>query len=420
MIYGLVGEKLGHSFSPLIHKLIWNCDYRLFELSEADCADFFKRREFSGVNVTIPYKLLAYRACDTLDDAARKIGCVNTVLNKDGSLHGYNTDYAGFLYCANQAGISFRGKKVVILGSGGTSLTARAVASDEGARELVVVSRSGENNYGNLARHADAEVIVNTTPVGMYPNNGAAPVELAAFPQCGAVMDMIYNPLTTALLADAKARGLCYANGLPMLVAQGVRAAEIFTGRKFCKSVTEDVISGVLTKMQNIVLVGMPGCGKSSIGRLLASRLDRPFIDTDKLVEERTHRRVSTIIKQDGEEAFRVAESAAVAEAGKQTGAVIACGGGSVLKPENRLPLTQNSRVYYIRRDVERLSTEGRPLSKSADALREMLAAREPIYRSLCDFEVENIDLDGCVEQIMFDFLYKVDKTFLCKGDKNQ
>ncbi|MCL2508079.1 MAG: hypothetical protein FWF05_02750 [Oscillospiraceae bacterium] len=410
-IYGLVGEKLAHSFSPLIHKLIWDCDYGLFELSEPQCTDFLKRREFSGVNVTIPYKVLAYRACDTLDEAARKIGCVNTLLNRNGSLQGYNTDYAGFLYCAERAGISFGGQKVLILGSGGTSLTARAVAAGQGAREVVVVSRNGENNYENLHRHADADVIVNTTPVGMYPGNGKTPIDLAMFGRCGAVMDMIYNPLTTALLDAARQRGVRYANGLPMLVAQGVRAAEIFSGRRFPEEVTESVIFGVLTKMQNVILVGMPGSGKTSIGRKLAGRLGRPFVDTDALIEERTGRKVPGIIREDGEEEFRRIESEAVFEAGKLTSAVIACGGGSVLKAENRLPLTQNGRVYYVKRDIGLLSTDGRPLSKSTDALFDMLAKREPLYKSICDMEVENIDINSCVEQLLDDFL--------CRSNKN-
>ena len=286
-VYGLLGRRLGHSWSVPIHAALGCEGYRLIELEPDALASFLARPDIGGLNVTIPYKRDVMPLCDAIDPAAEAIGSVNTIVRgADGKLTGYNTDIDGFLYMARRAGISLAGRKVVILGSGGASLTARAAARREGAREIIVISRSGPDNYENLSRHADAEILVNTTPVGMYPGNGAAPVDLDAFPHLTGVLDVIYNPRRTALLLQGSARGIPCSDGLPMLVAQAKRAEELFTGRPIPDSENERILSQLRREMTSIVLIGMPGSGKTTVGEALARLTGREAIDLDARIEE--------------------------------------------------------------------------------------------------------------------------------------
>lgn len=444
--YGLLGERLGHSFSPAIHKQLWDCDYDLVPLPPDQVDEFFRRRDFSGFNVTIPYKQIACETCEHVDPRAKAIGAVNTVVNRDGVLYGYNTDYAGFLYCARRAGISFAGKKVLILGSGGTSLTARYAAADTGAREIVVVSRSTnrlpaqadptvshrsanvlasssvENSsatvgitrccplsfstYDHLAEaHCDADVIINTTPVGMYPNNYAAPVDLTLFPNLSGVVDVIYNPGTTLLVHTAKSLNIPATCGLPMLVAQAAYAAEYFSGRAFSDEDIERVYKTVLAMTSNIILIGMPGCGKTTVGKLLSRRLNRDVVDVDALIVERERRSIPDIFSSDGEEAFRRCETEAAKLVGAKTGIIISCGGGLPMWERNHYPMLQNGRIYYLNRNTSRLSVDGRPLSQQ-NRLSEMYAKRHPVYQALCHRElpVTEGDPGAIIEQLVEDF----------------
>ena len=304
MEYGLIGAKLGHSWSVPIHAQLGDYDYRLYERTERGFIDLMKKRDFKGVNVTIPYKRLAYDLCDALSDTARDVGSVNTVIVRpDGSLYGHNTDIGGFMALARHAGVDIAGKKCAILGSGGTSLTAQAACRRLGARQIVVVSRKGPVDYEALYRdHADAQVLVNTTPVGMYPNNGASAADLSRLPRLEGVLDVVYNPDRTALVLDAEARGLPAAGGLYMLVGQAREAAELFMGRDIPESETERIYRQLRGEMLNLVLIGMPGSGKSSIGRALAERTGRPFADCDAEIVRRAGKTIPDIFAAGGDQ----------------------------------------------------------------------------------------------------------------------
>ena len=400
MEYGLLGEKLGHSFSPQIHRDLAGYDYQLLPTPPEAVEDLFARRAFQGLNVTIPYKRTVMPLCDEIDPRAAAIGAVNTVVNQNGRLTGYNTDIDGFLYMARRAGVDMAGKKVVILGSGGTSRTARAAAGELGAREIITVSRHGEDNYQNLSRHADAQVLVNTTPVGMYPNWGQSPVSLESFPALEGVLDVVYNPLRTALLLQAEERGLPRSCGLPMLVAQAKRAAELFTGRNIDDSRTEAVLHGLRGQLTNIVLIGMPGCGKTTVGRALAGKLGRTFVDLDEEIVRRAGMSIPEIFAREGEAGFRERESALVREFGERTGLVVSTGGGVVTRRENYIPLKQNGLLLHLRRDPAALPTDGRPLSQ-ATAPEELWRRRAPLYAAFADGEIDNNGtLAGTLEQI--------------------
>ena len=394
-IYGLLGRKLGHSWSVPIHTALGCGSYRLIELEPEELAPFLRREDLGGLNVTIPYKRDVMPLCGWIDPAAEAIGSVNTLVRgPDGVLRGYNTDIDGFLYMARRAGIAFAGKKTVILGSGGASLTAQAAARREGAREIVVISRSGPDHYENLSRHADAEVLVNATPVGMYPNNGAAPVDLAAFPALEGVLDVIYNPRRTTLLLQAEARGIPCSDGLPMLVAQAVRAEELFTAQSIPARENERILSQLRRERTNLVLIGMPGCGKTTVGTALARLTGREAIDLDAMIEDRAGRSIPEIFAAEGEAGFRAREAAAAAEAGKRTGVILLTGGGVVKTPANDAALRQNGRIYHLIRDLSLLPTEGRPLSQGAD-LAQMWRERAPLYEAFRDVEIDN---SGTVE----------------------
>ena len=400
MEYGLLGERLGHSFSPQIHRDLAGYDYQLLPTPPEAVEDLFARRAFQGLNVTIPYKRTVMPLCDEIDPRAAAIGAVNTVVNRNGRLTGYNTDIDGFLYMARRAGVDMTGKKVVILGSGGTSRTARAAAGELGAREIITVSRHGEDNYQNLSRHADAQVLVNTTPVGMYPNWGQSPVSLESFPALEGVLDVVYNPLRTALLLQAEERGLPCSCGLPMLVAQAKRAAELFTGQNIDDSRTEAVLHGLREQLTSIVLIGMPGCGKTTVGRALAEKLGRTFVDLDEEIVRRAGMPIPEIFAREGEAGFRERESALVREFGERTGLVVSTGGGVVTRRENYIPLKQNGLLLHLRRDPAALPTDGRPLSQ-ATAPEELWRRRAPLYAAFADGEIDNNGpLAGTLEQI--------------------
>ena len=390
---GLLGRKLGHSYSPQIHAHLGSYRYALFEKEPEALEDFLKSGDFTGLNVTIPYKKDVIPYLDELSPAARRLGAVNTIVRRpDGRLVGHNTDYFGFQWLVKKSGLAVAGKKVLVLGSGGASNTAVAVLWELGA-DVVVISCSGENNYENLDRHADAAVIVNTTPVGMYPNTGKSPLSLEHFPALEGVLDVVYNPARTQILLDASARGLITENGLWMLVAQAKESAEWFTGRKIEDAVIARIYRTLRRQMENIILIGMPGCGKTTVGQQLAQALGRRFVDADEALEAKAGRKITQIIPAEGEAAFRTLETETLAELGKQSGLVIATGGGCVTREENYNLLHQNGTVFWLTRELNKLPTQGRPLSRD---LGQMYARREPMYRRFADAAVSN---DGSVEQ---------------------
>lgn len=391
--YGLIGETLGHSFSPQIHAKLGGYAYDLHPLPPEALDDFMRRRPFRGINVTIPYKKAVIPYCSQLTPAAQAIGSVNTIVRlADGTLRGDNTDLYGLMSLARRAGVIMEGKKVVILGTGGTSLTAQAAARQLGARQIVVVSRRGPETYEGLAgRHADAQVLINTTPVGMYPQGGPMAADPRQFPRLEGAMDVIYNPLRTAFVQAARSMGIPAAGGLFMLVAQAKAAAEQFLGRPLDDSSIQAIHRDLAGQLQNIVLVGMPGSGKSSVGALLAQRMGRPFLDLDSLVEQQAGMAIPQIFAQQGEEAFRRLEAQAMAQVGARTGCVIATGGGTVLRPENRQAMAQNGFVVWLQRDLSLLPTEGRPLSAGGpEALEALLRQRSPLYRAASHYAICN------------------------------
>lgn len=405
-MYGILGESLPHTHSPFLHREIWNCQYRKLEMSEEKAKAFLSARQFDGLNVTIPYKKLAFEKCDVLSERAKRVGCVNTVVNRGGVLFGYNTDYGGFYALSRSVGVDFYKKKVVILGSGGTYLTAKAVCEDNGAAEIICVSRSGENNYSNISEHFDADIIVNTTPCGMFPKNGGAPLDLSRFKALSAVIDVIYNPLKTRLVLQAQELGIAAAGGLEMLITQAVDSARLFSGKPISPDKIESVKKKMDRRTQNIVLIGMPGCGKTTLGRIVSGILNKPFFDTDREITAKEGMSIERIFKEKGEEYFRDAESEVISELGRKSGVVIACGGGSILRRENRLNLMQNGRIYFINRRLDRLSTKGRPLSNGEGALERLYSQRVKIYRSMCDREIfSNQAIDSCASEIIRDFM---------------
>lgn len=386
---GLLGRKLGHSYSPQIHALMGGYSYDLFEREPEDVKEFLLHGDFTGINVTIPYKKYVIPHLDELSPLARRMGAVNTIVRRpDGSLFGHNTDYFGFSSMVLRSGVAVSGKKVLVLGSGGASNTAVKVLEDMGAN-VVIISRSGENNYQNLNRHADASVIVNTTPVGMYPNTGASPVDLRQFPRLEGVLDMIYNPARTRLLLDAENMGLPRENGLWMLVAQAKEAAEYFGGKALDDSVIESVHGKLSSQMQNIVLIGMPGSGKSTIGILLAEQLERKLVDADTRIMELAGKSIPDIFAEDGEEVFRQWETLALEELGRQSCLVIATGGGCVTRERNYPLLHQNSSIFWLQRDIDRLPTDGRPLSQT-NRLSDLYSIRKPMYEAFADHIIDN------------------------------
>lgn len=421
--YGLIGKTLVHSYSKEIHEALGRYQYQLFSLAEDEMPDFINARDFRGLNVTIPYKKDVIPLCDEVTDLARGIGAVNTLFWKNASgagasesisqedkiLVGHNTDYEGFLYAASRAGIDFEGKGVLILGTGGTSLMARRAAADQNAAKIYIASRHPETDppsgseiqdagilstvsYDQLPEIADSiDVIVNTTPVGTFPNNMQQVIRLKDFPGCQAVIDVIYNPFKTALLLEAEKLGLKYTNGLPMLVAQATAAAGYFLGTPgaFQKE-NQRIIKSMKQRMGNIVLIGMPGTGKSLIGKLLAELTGKTLQDTDAKIEEEAKMTIPEIFEKEGEAGFRDRESAICKKLGKERNLIIATGGGAILRPENVDALRQNGTLVHITRSIDKLPTRGRPLSKNIETLKKMEAQRMPLYKSAADITFRN------------------------------
>ena len=389
-MYGLLGRTLSHSLSPQIHAHFGSYPYELFCREPEELDEFFADETLKAYNVTIPYKVEAFNRCDELSDTAKKIGSVNTVIRRaDGTLYGDNTDYFGFEYMSKKCGADYKDKKVLVLGSGGASLTVCTVAKDCSAKEIVVVSRSGENNYENICKHYDAQIIINTTPVGMYPHNDERLIDLARFTRLECVLDLIYNPCRTQLLLDAKELNIPHANGMTMLVAQALRSAEQFIEKKLGDETIDRVCKEILKEQENIVLIGMPGCGKSTVGKILAQKLGRELLDTDGEIIKADGRTIPEIFTTEGEPFFRELETEACRDAGKCLTKIIATGGGAVIKKENRDALKQNGTVIYLKKDLSLLSLDGRPLSKDEDAVRKIYEARKDTYEAFADFTVD-------------------------------
>ena len=398
---GLLGRKLSHSYSPLIHSFLGNYSYELFEREPDMIKSLLDQTDLRGCNVTIPYKKAVIQYLDILSPTAQKLGSVNTIIRtSDGKLYGYNTDHYGSHQLILKSGIEVSGKKILVLGSGGASNTVIQVLYELGA-EPVIISRSGEYNYDNLHIHKDAQVIINTTPVGMYPDTDASPIEVRQFPRLKGVIDLIYNPYRTRLLMDAEENGIPNINGLWMLVAQAKRSAELFLETELPDSIIGEIHREVNAKMRNIILIGMPGCGKSTVGNALANALGKPFLDSDYEICRMTGKSIPQIIQEDGEAAFRKKESKVLLDFGKRSGIILATGGGCVTVPENRSLLRQNSTVIWLQRALEKLPTYGRPLSQTT-SLQKMYEMRAPLYEQFSDVIVSNDgSLDDTINSII-------------------
>jgi len=395
MEFGCIGYPLAHSFSVDIHKRIGRYDYSLCELPPDDVDTFMRRRDFLGINVTIPYKQTVIPYLDCIDDMAKSIGAVNTIVNRGGKLYGYNTDFYGMRAQIVRAGIGISGKKVLILGTGGTSNTAVAVAKDLGAREIYRVSRSGKGGaltYDEAySSHSDAEIIINTSPVGMYPNIDGIPVDICAFPHLSGVFDAVFNPLNTRLVLKCRERGIKAEAGLYMLVSQGVLAAEHFLGEKLPVGSADRIFSEIFAARQNIVLIGMASSGKSTVGAMLAERLGRKIYDTDKLIVERSGIGVAEIFDKYGEGRFREIERDVVDDVAKESGVIIATGGGTSLFPENVEKLHQNGRLYLLDRSPDLLTpTFDRPLARDMEAMKKRYYERYDVYHAVADDVIIN------------------------------
>lgn len=414
MEYGLIGGRLGHSYSKPIHEELAGYDYRLCPLPTPEQAHAFLRaRDFKAINVTIPYKELVMPYCDTIDDAARAIGSVNTIVNKNGRLEGHNTDFAGFTRMLRKNGISLKNKTVMLLGTGGTQKTALAVARAEGAAEVILVSRRHSEkaiSYEEAAARREVQVLVNTSPVGMYPENGACLVEPDNYPRLEAVLDVVYNPFRTELLLRAEERGLPAVDGMGMLVAQAKYAAEYFTGRRIPDAEIDRIEKTLRARLSNLVLIGMPGCGKSSIGRRCAALLGKRFVDMDDVLVRRIGGPIGSILSPGNEAPFRDLESAVAAELGKENGQVIATGGGVVLRAQNVRALRQNGVLVYIERPLDALALGGgRPLSQNAAAAAKLYETRAPLYEAACDARIQNT---GTVDEAARAAKEKFDEAF--------
>lgn len=395
--YGLLGEKLGHSFSPYIHSLFGEYQYDLYEKNSDELEAFLKNGKWNGINVTIPYKKAVIPYLDVLSSSAEKVGSVNTIIrDENNKLTGYNTDYDGFMHLIKKSRIDIENKKVLILGTGGASLAVKSVITDLNAAQTVFISRNGEDNYNNIEKHFDAQIIINTTPVGMYPNNLISPLSLDGFEKLEAVFDIIYNPQKTKLMLDAEKRNIPSFSGLDMLVYQAKRASELFINTEISEDKAEKVYKNVSTKMKSIILVGMPGCGKSSIGKTLSEKLSREFIDLDSEIIKRENRSIPEIFSEVGEDGFRKIETEVVKDFCKLSEKIIATGGGVVTREENFDPIKQNSVVIFINRDIDVLPTDGRPLSQQ-NKLSDMYKLRLPLYRHFCDRE---IDGNGSIDEV--------------------
>ena len=413
MKYGLIGEKLSHSFSAQIHSRLFDYEYELKELARDELDAFLTNRDFCAINVTIPYKEAVVPHLDVVDDNALRIGAVNTVVNRNGKLYGYNTDYMGLKALIERSEIVVCGKKVLVLGSGGTSKTAEAVASDLGCREVYRISRTQRDDcitYEQaLNLHTDAQIIINTTPCGMYPNGRVSAVDVADFPHLEGVVDVVYNPLRTKLVCDAMAKGIPAVGGLYMLVAQAAFAAEQFVDTSVEKERIEEIYQDLLCDKENIVLVGMPASGKSTVGKQLAEQLGRDFIDTDEEIVRRSGVSIPEIFQNEGESAFRDVESDVIRKISSAQGAVISTGGGAILRSENVAALKENGRLYFLDRSLDLLvTTVDRPLSSNREDLERRYCERYPIYTTVCDVRIDgNATVKEVSNLIREDFIHE-------------
>lgn len=397
MKYGLIGEHLSHSFSKAIHEQIGGYVYEIKEIEPDKVEKFIKAKDFLGINVTIPYKEKVIPYLDYVDESARKIGAVNTVVNRDGVLYGYNTDFSGMLALVNKVGVEIKDKKVLIIGTGGTSKTATAVVNSLGAKEVIYVSNldlEGVYTYDQIYKdHLDTQVIFNTSPVGMYPKNENTPIDLERFTSLEGVIDVVYNPIRTKLVLKAKEMGLKSEGGLYMLGAQAVYAYEHFSGKSVDKRMCDKVYSSVLKGKDNIVLIGMPACGKSSVGKALSTLCGKKLIDTDSEIVRVAEMDISSIFEKMGEKQFRELEAQVIKEVSKQNGVIIATGGGAILRKDNVEALKQNATLYFIDRSLELLMpTEDRPLGSTKEAIKQRYEERYPIYNSVCDVKINGDD----------------------------
>ena len=405
MEYGLIGERLKHSYSKIIHEMLCDYTYDLHPLAPQEVEGFMLGKQWKAINVTIPYKQTVMPYLDTIDQQAQEIGAVNTVVNKNGRLEGHNTDFGGFLYMVKAHHVSLKGKRVLILGTGGTHKPVTAVCKAEGAAEIITVSRNpkGEEiSYQQAAKRQDIQIIVKTTPVGMYPNNGQCLVEMEWFPHCEAVFDAIYNPFRTELLLRAEKAGILAVDGFEMLVAQAVYAAEYFLDKPIPHEEIGRIYRTLKGQLMNLVLIGMPSCGKSAMGKACARLLNKPFIDLDVEAEKQAGMSIPELFQQQGEQAFRQIESKLCKKFGAKNGMVLSTGGGVVKNPENIAALRQNAVVIFIDRPLEQLAVGGdRPLSTSMEALAEMEQQRRPLYEAAAHCTIKNQgDFDNVVQQI--------------------
>lgn len=406
MKFGLLGRTLGHSFSPRIHSALGNTNYELFEREPSQLQEFFADSELQGINITIPYKVNALEACDVVDPRAERIGCVNTMVRKDGKWHGYNTDYDGFVFTLQHAGIDVAGKECIILGDGASSATVHVALEDLGAKNIVHLSRKTAPFYGDAPNYYEtAQIIINCTPIGMYPHNPANLIDITQFSKLEGVVDLIYNPRRTILLLQAEMMEIPHCDGLPFLVAQGVEAANHFQGESFGTKEIEQILRDMRREKENIILIGMPGVGKTTVGKALGEEMSRTCIDVDHELEKEIGD-ISTYITEQGEPAFREKEAEMIAKFGTQTGLIISTGGGCVTVPKNYAHLRQNGRIYQLTQPVENLSTSGRVLSSGGiERLRELEATRTPMYESFAQCIVEhNRNAPETVATILEDF----------------
>ncbi|MCD7889107.1 MAG: shikimate kinase [Oscillospiraceae bacterium] len=385
---GLLGETLGHSYSPRIHAYLGDYEYRLYEVPKDKVEDFILHGDWDGLNVTIPYKKVAASLCDELSDIARSLGSVNTLVKRDGRIYGFNTDYYGFRSMVLETGIQISGKKALVLGTGGTGVTVKKVLSEMGA-EVIPISRSGEDNYDNIEKHSDAVLIVNATPVGMYPKNGASPLDLTRIKSCECVLDVIYNPMRTVLILQAEALGLKYKSGLHMLVAQAKYSSERFQNKEISDDSVTFIEKSLTKELENIILIGMPGSGKSVVAQALGQRLHRQVIETDAEIVKNAGMSIPEIFERSGEEEFRRLETAEMQASGKLSERIISTGGGVVTREENYNLLHQNGVIVWLERDTNKLPTDGRPISQKSD-LSELYEKRKPMYERFADIKFDN------------------------------
>ena len=406
MKFGLLGRTLGHSFSPRIHSALGNTNYELFEREPSQLQEFFDDQELQGINITFPYKVNALEACDVVDPRAERIGCVNTMVRKDGKWHGYNTDYDGFVFTLKHAGIDVSGKECIILGDGASSATVHVALEDLGAKNITHLSRKAAPFYTDAPNYYEtAQIIINCTPIGMYPHNPASLIDLTQFSKLEGVVDLIYNPRRTILLLQAEMMEIPHCDGLPFLVAQGVEAANHFQGESFGTKEIEQILRDMRREKENIILIGMPGVGKTTVGKALGEEMGRTCVDVDHELEKEIGD-ISTYITEQGEPAFREKEAEMIAKFGTQTGLIISTGGGCVTVPKNFAHLRQNGRIYQLTQPVENLSTSGRVLSSGGiERLRELEATRTPMYESFAQCIVEhNRNAPETVATILEDF----------------